>query len=217
MFSLETIMFTYFFQHNNMNVDDISVKRELETDNNDNDINNEVKKVKIETESETIIESVTLENPTITQTEEFTNSPSPLPHALTSKSRSEIRAQIDELQENDPIKEITKENDKIDQSSSTKVTKVKEINENSHNSNSKLIKQSNRKFEDIIDGSDLRRFLNKSLSGYLVKGLDEIVKLWESGEFEIDTNETNTNDDDNQLRKRVVLKFSDILKQLVDE
>lgn len=76
-----------------------------------------------------------------------------------------------------------------------------------------LVRQSGRKVEDIIDGSDLRKFLNKSLTEYIVKGLDEIVELWEKGAFYSDMQD----EDQNVLKKKVVLKFADIIKQLGEE
>jgi hypothetical protein len=175
--------------------------------------------------------------------EQFTNSPSPAPHALTSNSRSEIREQIDQLTKTGnpississlspspaPLSSIVTENTSIKAEESINIEVIPQLQNNetiikksdskqesptavSPPSKTELIAQSNRKVEDIIDGSDLRKFLHKSLTEYLVKGLDEIVAAWELGEFEI-----SENDNDEILRKSVVLKFADILKNLAEK
>lgn len=69
---------------------------------------------------------------------------------------------------------------------------------------SDLLKQSGRTPDEIIDGCDLRKFFNKTLTPYLLQGLNEMTTKWEAGEF---NNETY---DD----KRVLLIFSEILKDL---
>lgn len=77
-------------------------------------------------------------------------------------------------------------------------------------SKEEILSRSGREVGSIIDGSDLRQFLNKTLSTYLVEGLDEIVNLWENGEFEVE------NQNDNELKRKVVEKFANILKLLAN-
>lgn len=76
-----------------------------------------------------------------------------------------------------------------------------------------LVRQSGRTVEDIIDGSDLRKFLNIGLTEYIVKGLDEVVALWEKGKFSLDGQEPSKE----VLKKKVALQFADIIKQLAEK
>lgn len=78
-------------------------------------------------------------------------------------------------------------------------------------SKEELLTQSGRNVEDIIDGSNLRQFLNKTLSGYLVDSLNEIVKLWEDGEFEAEFG------NELELKRKVAEKFGDIIKNLANK
>lgn len=72
---------------------------------------------------------------------------------------------------------------------------------------SDLLKQSGRTPDEIIDGCDLRKFLNKTLTPYLLSGLNEMTAKWEAGEF----NNELYND------KKVLLIFSEVLKNLADK
>lgn len=128
--------------------------------------------------------------------------------SLVSNNPAEVKAEIEELTNQEfsntlEPKPLIKE-DSITTKSSKNTTPVPLA------SREELVAQSERKTEDIIDGSDLRRFLNKSLSGYMIKGLDELVKLWESGELDV------ADMDDAVLKQKVVLKYSEILKKLVE-
>ena len=76
-----------------------------------------------------------------------------------------------------------------------------------------LVRQSGRTVEDIIDGSDLRKFLNKGLTEYIVKGLDEVVALWEKGKFSLDGQEPTKE----VLKRKVALQFADIIKRLAEK
>lgn len=69
-----------------------------------------------------------------------------------------------------------------------------------------IIKRSGKTIEEIIDGSEVRRFLNKTLTEYMVKGLQELIDKWENGGLEI-----KGNDDD---KKVVVNEFCNILKDI---
>ncbi|VEU22619.1 DEKNAAC103628 [Brettanomyces naardenensis] len=63
----------------------------------------------------------------------------------------------------------------------------------------------NKPVEEIIDGSDLRKFLNKNLTPFLIRGLNEMAEGWEKGTFtEMDT-------------RSVLAKFSGILAEYAKE
>jgi hypothetical protein len=165
------------------------------------------------------------------------NSPSPYPHALISESRSEVDAQIADLSipnipdlhknENEQKPKILNE---PEQQPEPKI----ETNNAASRSPSKqntpipapkfikadLLKESGRNVEDIIDGSDLRRFLNKSLTKYIVKGLDDVVCMWERGDFDTELKATEGTRFDHEsrviLQKTVVSKFAEILSKIVE-
>lgn len=58
----------------------------------------------------------------------------------------------------------------------------------------------NKPIEEIIDGSELRKFLNRNLTPYLVKGLNEMSVRWEENKFE------------GKDTKEVLETFSEIIK-----
>lgn len=100
----------------------------------------------------------------------------------------------------------------------TTIEVVKHTSDSKHTiptqpSKADLVRQSGRSVEDIIDGSDLRKFLNKGLTEYIVKGLDEIVELWEKGKFNFDGQEPSKE----VLKRKVALQFADIIKQLAEK
>lgn len=57
---------------------------------------------------------------------------------------------------------------------------------------------------EIIDGSDLRKFLNKNLTPYLVKGLNELSENWRQGKYKMD-------------EASVLKEFTKILQSYTDE
>lgn len=59
--------------------------------------------------------------------------------------------------------------------------------------------------EEIIDGSDLRKFLNKNITPFLIKALDELSVYWQKGEY------------DDLDSKAILLKFSEIIKEYADK
>ncbi len=59
--------------------------------------------------------------------------------------------------------------------------------------------------EEIIDGSDLRKFLNKNITPFLIKALDELSEHWRKGEY------------DDLDSKAILLKFSEIIKEYADK
>ncbi|QPG73743.1 hypothetical protein FOA43_001056 [Brettanomyces nanus] len=63
----------------------------------------------------------------------------------------------------------------------------------------------NRPVEEIIDGSELRRFLNKNLTRFLIRGLNQLAETWENGQL------------DDLSTKAVLLEFSDILRKYAQE
>ena len=159
--------------------------------------------------------------------EAATTSPSPAPLPLTSISRSDVQAQIDQLKN----EEVLQQPHQTDASSPAMVVKS-EIKPTTDGdgittsvtsstianvpSQAEIVSRTGRNIEDIIDGSDLRRFLNKTLAEYLVKGLDEIVQLWESGEFDIKEVGVESNNQQH-LEKKVLRKFADILKDFAED
>lgn len=171
---------------------------------------------------------------------ESTNSPSPVPQVLTSESRPEVQAQIAGFtsgsgyttepngnfpavvdMKSEPTETVNSPSNippttTSDVSNPTTVTGTNTATFTSTKAD--LIRQSGRKVEDIIDGSDIRKFLNKTLTENIVKGLDEIVRLWENGEFKTESTVTTDTTDSNSelLKKAVVLKFADILKASVE-
>lgn len=46
-----------------------------------------------------------------------------------------------------------------------------------------LVRRSGKSVEEIIDGSDVRRFLNKTLTETMVVGLRELVAKWDDGQL----------------------------------
>lgn len=69
-----------------------------------------------------------------------------------------------------------------------------------------IVKKSTKTIEEIIDGSDVRRFLNRTLTGYMVNGLKELVEKYEKGGFKVPS--------DKESKARVVDDFCAILKEL---
>ncbi|ONH74287.1 putative kinetochore protein SPC25 [Pichia kudriavzevii] len=132
---------------------------------------------------------------------------SPVPEALTSSSRSEVLAQMGQLNRSESRSSLDSTRDEAAESSNKHVA-VESSNNTQRIPKTEMIKQSGKKVEDIIDGSDLRKFINRSLTPYLVEGLDNIVQLWESGELEVTSSED---------AKKVVLKFAEILQNLAEK
>lgn len=195
-----------------------SIKRELEEEETtqSQSVTEEpiLKKIKLEpgTEQE--------RNPS-NPNQQSTSSPSPLPQTLTANSRSEIRDQISQLTKTDSLSSnnipaLSNSSSLSPIETPVSATSVKKELKQSSSvpptpSKSELISQSDREIEDIIDGSDLRKFLHRTLTSYMVKGMDEIINLWESGNFQ-----ATENDNDDEISKKVVLKFADILRQLAE-
>lgn len=69
-----------------------------------------------------------------------------------------------------------------------------------------IVKKSTKTIEEIIDGSDVRRFLNRTITGYMVNGLKELVEKYEKGGFKVPS--------DKESKARVVDDFCAILKEL---
>lgn len=193
------------------NTQQLSISNILNTDNtnntnmtNDNDDNNEqpaLKRIKLE-HSDSKADLQVASN---------SSSASPVPQVLTSESKPLIQSQISEFTTGNS-KTSQFENVNSELSSNIKHSKdLKPVinKEGIQATKAQLVAESGRKIEDIIDGSDLRKFLNKTLTESIVKGLDEIVKLWENGEF-------NSDLETEQLKKNVILKFANILKQNVE-
>lgn len=189
---------------------DVSVKRKLEDEHKEDEQGPKRTKAAENTDSETLIDDAhgVAREDTGKSTEEQQTSPtpklaSPQPAVADGGSR-----QVDRLPESRSSSTVSP----VPQIPITKPCNSKSATPEL--SKSALIAQSGRKIEDIIDGSDLRKFLHKSLSEYMVKGLERIVDLWETGEFETANTEHM---DDKALTDKVVLKFADILRQLTEE
>lgn len=193
------------------NVDNNKEEQQLQDDNINIDNNNEIddgphaKRTKL-SEDKIIVSS--------------TNSPSPVPQSLTSESRSDVAAQLNELMQQGTETQTVIENNTIVGNKLNGSTTEMSATNSPRQTATDIVRKSGRNVEDIIDGSDLRKFLHKSLTEYMVKGLDEIVSLWEKGEF--DTDLQSVDNDDNfetrdELKKKVVLKFADILKSLTEK
>lgn len=69
-----------------------------------------------------------------------------------------------------------------------------------------IVSKSEKSIEDIIDGSDVRKFLNKTLTEYMVKGLQELIIKWENDDLKINGSKFD--------KKIVVDEFCNILKDL---
>ncbi|KAG0676980.1 hypothetical protein C6P40_005406 [Pichia californica] len=167
------------------NKEDKNKEDKNKKDNNDNSDNVEhpSKRIKVENENISSIKPI--------HEKEVSESVSPVPQVLTT-TESKISFETT----TDIPTNLT----------STTTNKHSDVNSKSSiPSKDDLVKQSGRHVEEIIDGSDLRKFLNKSLTKDIVKALDEIVELWEAGEF--------NNSDAKILRKNVIAKFTDILKK----
>lgn len=193
------------------NIDNNKEEQQLQDDNINIDNNNETgdgphaKRTKL-SEDKIIVSS--------------TNSPSPVPQSLTSESRSDVAAQLNELMQQGTETQTVIENNTIVGNKLNGSTTEMSATKSPRQTATDIVRKSGRNVEDIIDGSDLRKFLHKSLTEYMVKGLDEIVSLWEKGEF--DTDLQSVDNDDNfetrdELKKKVVLKFADILKSLTEK
>lgn len=176
--------------------------------NDDNDNNNDepaLKRIKLEN-SDSNVDLLVASN---------SSSASPIPQVLTSESKPSIQAQISEFTTGTgKTSDLAIVNSEINPNIKQSNDDLKPVlnKESIQPTKAQLVNQSGRKIEDIIDGSDLRKFLNKTLTESIVKGLNEIVKLWERGEFNSELETSNTE----QLKKNVILKFANILKDNVE-
>ena len=59
--------------------------------------------------------------------------------------------------------------------------------------------------EEIIDGSELRKFLNKNITPFLIKALNDLSERWQKGEYNGLTSQA------------ILLKFSEIIKGYADK
>lgn len=147
------------------------------------------------------------------------DSESPISETFTSNSRSEINQQINDLKNlnNDSNPNSNPNTNTNTPLPSTNITDTKQ----NTTTKDECIKQSGRKIENIIDGSDLRKFLNISISENLIKSINNIVELWENSDtFNTEIEQLKQNDNlqnRNILKKKVLLRLADELKDLASE